>query len=318
MELDLLASEKNFTVLVAVAAFIAFWALWTALTWKPPIEGRLKALRTRRMKTRSEQTAAAAAKASPKATSIGVMRAVADRLNLLRGAAADQTTRRLRQAGFLSRDAAVVYVFIKLALPLGLGFLAIFLTSVTGLIELPDDLVLPVCVGAVLAGFVMPELYIKNLATKRRDVLNYLLPEGLDLLTICVEAGLSIDSAFRRVAREMQTTMPELATEFDMTAIELTYLPDRQQALENMAERSDSPAIAALVNALRQTEKYGTPLAASLRILSQEFRQTRASKAEEKGARMPALMTVPLMVFILPTLITVLIAPAIMSALALT
>ena len=112
--------------------------------------------------------------------------------------------------------------------------------------------------------------------------------------------------------------MPALATEFEMTAIELTYLPDRQQALENLlTDRSDSPAIAALVNALRQTEKYGTPLAASLRILSQEFRQTRASKAEEKGARMPALMTVPLMVFILPTLITVLIAPAIMNAFSL-
>lgn len=318
MELDLLASEKNFTMLVAVAAFVAFWALWTALTWRPPIEDRLKALRTRRMKTRSEQQAAARARTSSKAASLGLMRQVADRLNLLRGAAADQTTRRLRQAGFQSRDAAVVYVFVKLALPLMLGFLMILATSVSGILEVPEDLVLPTCIGAVLAGFVLPEVYIKNLATKRRDVLNYLLPEGLDLLTICVEAGLSIDSAFRRVSREMQNTMPELAAEFEMTAIELTYLPDRQQALENMAERSESPAIAALVNALRQTEKYGTPLAASLRILSQEFRQTRASKAEEKGARMPALMTVPLMVFILPTLITVLIAPAIMSALALT
>ena len=162
----------------------------------------------------------------------------------------------------------------------------------------------------------LPEAYVKNVASKRREVLNYLLPEGLDLLTICVEAGLSIDAAFRRVSREMQTAMPELASEFEITAIELTYLPDRQQALENLTERSDSPAVAALVNALRQTEKYGTPLAGSLRILSQEFRLTRASKAEEKGARMPALMTVPLMVFILPTLITVLIAPAIMSAFA--
>jgi tight adherence protein C len=268
------------------------------------------------MKTRSEQNAAA--KPSPKAASIGLMRNLADRLNLLRGTAADQTTRKLRLAGFLSRDATVVFVFLKLALPLTLGFLMIFLTSVTGIIEVSDDLVLPVCIGAVLAGFVLPEAYVKNVATKRREILNYLLPEGLDLLTICVEAGLSIDAAFRRVSREMQTAMPELASEFEITAIELTYLPDRQQALENMTERSDSPAVAALVNALRQTEKYGTPLAASLRILSQEFRQTRASKAEEKGARMPALMTVPLMVFILPTLITVLIAPAIMSAFALT
>ncbi len=316
MEFDLIASEKNFTVLIAVATFVVFWALWTAVTWKPPIEARLKALQTRRMKTRNEQ-AVTAAKASTKATSIGLMRTVADRLNLLRGSAADQTTRKLRLAGFLSRDATVVFMFVKLALPLAMGFMMIVLTSVTGIIQVSDDLVLPVCIGAVLAGFVLPEAYVKNVAQKRRETLNYLLPEGLDLLTICVEAGLSIDAAFRRVSREMQTTMPELSAEFEMTAVELTYLPDRQQALENMTERSDSPAVAALVNALRQTEKYGTPLAGSLRILSQEFRQTRASKAEEKGARMPALMTVPLMVFILPTLITVLIAPAIMNAFSL-
>jgi tight adherence protein C len=316
MEFDLIASEKNFTVLIAVATFVVFWALWTAVTWKPPIEARLKALQTRRMKTRNEQVVTAA-KVSTKATSIGLMRTVADRLNLLRGSAADQTTRKLRLAGFLSRDATVVFMFVKLALPLAMGFVMIVLTSITGIIQVSEDLVLPVCIGAVLAGFVLPEAYVKNVAQKRRETLNYLLPEGLDLLTICVEAGLSIDAAFRRVSREMQTTMPELAAEFEMTAIELTYLPDRQQALENMTERSDSPAVAALVNALRQTEKYGTPLAASLRILSQEFRQTRASKAEEKGARMPALMTVPLMVFILPTLITVLIAPAIMNAFSL-
>jgi len=314
--MDLAASEKNFTVMVAALAIVAFWAVWIALTWTPPIEGRLKALRTRRMKTRSEQSAAA--KPSSKSASIGVMRKIADRLNLLRGSAADQTTRKLRQAGFISRDAAVVYVFIKLALPLTLGFLMIVLTSVTNLVQIPDNLLAPICVGAVLAGFVMPEVYIKNVASKRRDILNYVLPEGLDLLTICVEAGLSIDAAFRRVSREMQGSMPELAAEFEMTALELTYLPDRQQALENMSARSDSAAIGALVNALRQTEKYGTPLASSLRILSQEFRQTRTSKAEEKGARMPALMTVPLMVFILPTLITVLLAPAIMSAFGLT
>jgi tight adherence protein C len=313
---DFGASEKNFAILVAVAAFVVFWAVWTAMTWEAPIEARLRALRTRRVKTRSDQPVSN--KASTRATSLGLMRNVADRLNLLRGAAADQTTRKLRQAGFLSRDASVVYVFAKLALPLALGFLMIILTSVTDLLEVPDDLIAPVCIGAVLLGFVTPELYIKNVTTKRREILNSVLPEGLDLLTICVEAGLSIDAAFRRVSREMQSSMPELAAEFEMTARELTYLPDRQQALENLSERSDSPAMAALVNALRQTEKYGTPLAGSLRILSQEFRQTRQSKAEEKGARMPALMTVPLMVFILPTLVTVLLAPAIMSAFALT
>jgi tight adherence protein C len=314
--MDFATSEKNFTLIIAAAAFVAFWAVWLAVTWEPPMEARLRALRTRRMKTRSEQPVGP--RTSPKATSIGFMRKIADRLNLLRGTAADQTTRKLRLAGFLSRDAAVVYVFIKLVLPLMLGFLMIFLTSVTNLVDVPDNLVLPTSIGAVLAGFLLPEFYIKNVTTKRREALNATLPEGLDLLTICVEAGLSIDAAFRRVSKEMAGSMSALAAEFELTAIELTYLPDRQQALENMSERSDSPAMAALVNALRQTEKYGTPLAGSLRILSQEFRQTRAAKAEEKGARMPALMTVPLMVFILPTLITVLLAPAILSALSLT
>jgi tight adherence protein C len=314
--MDLVESEKSFAIVVAIATFVAFWALWTALVWQPPIEARLHALRTRRMKSRSDRTRPA--KSSPKAASLGFMRTLVDRMNLLRGAAADQTTRQLRQAGFLSRDAAVVFFFIKLALPLVLGFLMILLTSSTGLIDVGEDLILPICIGAVLAGFTMPGLYVKNVAAKRREILSRMLPEGLDLLTICVEAGLSIDAAFRRVAKEMREAMPELAQEFDMTAIELTYLPDRQQALENMADRSNSPAVSALVNALRQTEKYGTPIANSLRILSQEFRQTRASKAEEKGARMPALMTVPLMVFLLPTLITVLLAPAILSMLTAT
>ena len=313
--MDLELSEKVFVVVTAFATFVVFWAVWAALSWQRPIEARLKALRGRRVKTRRDQgnsTVAGPANKSP----LGFMRIVADRLNLLRGSAADQTTRKLRQAGYYARDASVVYVFVKLALPLGLGFVMILLTSV--LLDVPEDLILPLGIGGVLAGFSFPDLFLKNKAAKRREILNYVLPEGLDLLTICVEAGLSIDAAFRRVSREMQGSMPELATEFDMTAIELTYLPDRQQALENMAERSSSPAVAALVNALRQTEKYGTPLASSLRILSQEFRQTRASKAEEKGARMPALMTVPLMLFILPTLITVLVAPAILQVLDLT
>src|SRR3954468_83421 len=147
MDFDLLASEKNFTVLIAVAAFVVFWAVWTALTWSPPIEARLRALQTRRMKTRSEQTANTA-RTSPKSTSIGVMRTIADRLNLLRGSAADQTTRKLRLAGFLSRDATVVFVFVKLALPLVLGFVMILLTMVTGIVQVSDDMTLPLCIGA--------------------------------------------------------------------------------------------------------------------------------------------------------------------------
>src|SRR6266545_3097859 len=138
--MDLASTEKSFVVMVAAATFVVFWATWLAITWEPPIEARLRALRTRRMKTRSEQ--GASAKPSTKATSLGFMRQIADRLNLLRGSAADQTTRKLRRAGFLSRDASVVYVFIKLALPLALGFLMILLTSTpSSPLAVPDDLI---------------------------------------------------------------------------------------------------------------------------------------------------------------------------------
>src|SRR6187402_2959627 len=157
--MDLASTEKSFVIMVAAATFVAFWATWLAITWEPPIEARLRALRTRRMKTRSEQ--GVAAKPSPKETSLGFMRQIADRLNLLRGTAADQTTRKLRRAGFLSRDASVVYVFIKLALPLALGFLMILATS-SGLVSVSEDMILPLCVGGVLSGFMMPEVYIKN------------------------------------------------------------------------------------------------------------------------------------------------------------
>ena len=315
--MDLAGTEQNFTVLVAVAAFVTFWALWTAL--------RLAAA------DRGAAGGAAHPSHEDAQRTGGCRQAVAqgdvDRLHALarrppqpaarRGGRPDDAQAAAGRLPVARRRRRLRLHQARPAAGAGLPDDPADRRS-SSLIDVPENMILPICMGAVLAGFVMPELYIKNIATKRREILTLVLPEGLDLLTICVEAGLSIDAAFRRVAKEMREPMPELSAEFEMTAIELTYLPDRQQALENMTERSDSPAIAALVNALRQTEKYGTPLADSLRILSQEFRQTRASKAEEKGARMPALMTVPLMVFILPTLITVLLAPAIMSTFALT
>src|SRR5687767_14130851 len=122
-----LISEKALTILIALGAFTSFWAGWVALTWRPPLQARLQALATRRMKTRTEATPQ---KGPRTVASLGLLRKLADRLNLLRGSAADQTTRKLRHAGFMSRDAAVVYVFVKLALPLGLGFLMVVLTSV--------------------------------------------------------------------------------------------------------------------------------------------------------------------------------------------
>ena len=177
----------------------------------------------------------------------------------------------------------------------------------------PEFLQPVLCFGATLMGFKGPEIYVRNVAIKRTQVIAKALPDGLDLLTICVEAGLSLDMALTRVSKELQGLSAELAYELQLTAIELTFLPDRQQAFENLANRNDIPGVRALVNAFRQTEKFGTPLAQSLRVLSAEFRNERMMKAEEKGARLPAMMTVPMMIFILPTLFIIIMGPGIIS-----
>lgn len=135
-------------------------------------------------------------------------------------------------------------------------------------------------------------------------------PNSLDLLVICAEAGLSLDAALTRVARDLGPAAPHLADELGLTAVELGFLPNRRQALQNLARRTDLPALRAVVNTLVQTERYGTPLAQALRVLAAEFREERMLKAEEKAARLPAILTVPMIIFILPTLFVVLIGPA--------
>jgi tight adherence protein C len=139
------------------------------------------------------------------------------------------------------------------------------------------------------------------------------LPDALDLMVICAEAGLSLDAAINRVASEISPTSPALADEFGLTLLELRFLPDRRQALENLAKRVELKAVQALVNTLFQTDKFGTPLAQALRVLAHELRSERMLRAEEKAARLPAVMTVPLIVFILPALFVVLLGPAILD-----
>jgi tight adherence protein C len=124
---------------------------------------------------------------------------------------------------------------------------------------------------------------------------------------------LSLDATLQRVSRELGRTWPELADEFSLTAVEIGFMPDRRQALENLSVRCFLPGIRAMVNTLSQTEKYGTPLSESLRVLSAELRTERMLKAEEKAARLPATLTVPMILFILPPLFVVLIGPAILS-----
>ena len=164
--------------------------------------------------------------------------------------------------------------------------------------------------AAIGLGYKGPELYIGNLISKRTDAIRKGLPDALDLLVICAEAGLTVDASFNRVARELGRAYPELGDEFALTAIELSFLSERRQAFENLAWRVNLEAVKGVTTTMVQTERYGTPLASALRVLSAEFRNERMMRAEEKAARLPAIMTVPLILFILPVLFVVILGPA--------
>ena len=207
----------------------------------------------------------------------------------------------------------MIYLGARLVLPFVVGGGALLFVTYIGT-ELSTMSTLMVAGAGVLVGGYFPVIMLRNAIQKRYHKLRKQLPDGLDLLVICAEAGLSLDAALTRVARELGGSAPELADEIGLTSIELGFLPNRRQALLNLIRRADIPPIRAVVNTLTQTERYGTPLAHSLRVLAGEFRDERMMRAEEKAARLPAIMTVPMILFILPTLFVVLIGPAIIQA----
>ena len=299
--------------MAGISSMVAVYAVWNALVVRDPLGTRLKALAERRAALKAGLTAPSRRKERQKA-SVGLMKQVVNKFKLLKNRPSTSLPMKLARAGFRSKDAPIVYTFCKFAVPFALAAGAVLVLFVLELYRLSDQSKLIVTVGAFLFGFVAPDLYIKNATTKRQKLLRKQLPDGLDLLVICAEAGLGLDAAFSRVSKEMVKSSPELADEVGLTSIELSFLPERRQALHNLTERTNMAELRAVVNTLMQTEKYGTPLAQSLRVLSAEFRNERLLRAEEKAARLPAILTVPMIIFILPALFIVLIGPAILRA----
>jgi tight adherence protein C len=306
-----LTGEDLVTGLAGLAALIVTLTAWRALLPAESYAGRLRSLQDRRTKLKHELMASQ--RRSRRTAPTGALRSLMTKLNALKGDKSANVQQQLVAAGFRGKDALVIFMFLKMFLPMVLGLIMVLVVFVLQLWSPPGMLKPLSPVGMVLLGWMAPDIFVKNTAERRKQAITKALPEGLDLLTICVEAGLGLDAALTRVAKEVQNLSAELAYELQLTAIELTFLPDRQVAFENLAQRNDVPGIRGLVNTFRQTEKYGTPLAQSLKVLSGEYRNERLMKAEEKGARLPAMMTVPLMVFILPTLFIVIMGPAIIS-----
>ncbi|NJC32851.1 tight adherence protein C [Sphingomonas jejuensis] len=302
------------TLLSAVACMMVLVALYAATTARNPMGRRVKALADRREQLKAGITASTSkrrAKLVAKNETTDRMRAMLSGLRVLQDEQLKAAQKKLMQAGIRSKDAAVAVIFGRLVLPIVFGISILVL--VYGIDYFPDwtpfkkfGLVAAVLIGSYKA----PDLWLQNKVTKRSDAIRKGLPDALDLLVICAEAGLTVDAAFARVARELGRAYPELGDEFALTSIELGFLTDRRQAFENLSNRIDLDAVRGVVTTMIQTEKYGTPLASALRVLSAEFRNERMMRAEEKAARLPAIMTVPLILFILPVLFIVILGPA--------
>jgi len=302
------------TVLTAVATFALMLAIYAATTVRDPMAKRVKALNERR----EQLKAGIVASTNKRRRKITNQNEAADRVRSILGSFKmlqdDQVQKaqaKLMQAGIRTKDLAFFIIAARFIMPLVIGGAAITMVYVVQYWPEWSSLKKYGVVAAALIGsYKAPDIWLKNKITKRSHAIRKGIPDALDLLVICAEAGLTVDAAFSRVARELGKAYPELGDEFALTSIELGFLTERRLAFENLANRIDLEAVRGVVTTMIQTEKYGTPLASALRVLSAEFRNERMMRAEEKAARLPAIMTVPLILFILPVLFIVILGPA--------
>lgn len=302
------------TLLAALATLAVLVAMYAASTVRDPMTKRVKALNERREQLKAGIAAPATkrrAKLVHQRRSTDTMRAMLKNFKVLQDDQVKLAQQQLAQAGIRSKDLAVAIIFGRAVLPVVFGGgSALLLYGLGAFPEWGDFKRFMVFAACLLISYKAPDIYLSNQIQKRTTAIRRGIPDALDLLVICAEAGLTVDAAFARVARELSRAYPELGDEFHLTSIELSFLTERRQAFENLAARVNIDSLKGVVTTMIQTEKYGTPLASALRVLSAEFRHDRMMKAEEKAARLPAIMTVPLILFILPTLFLVIIGPA--------
>src|SRR6266567_283390 len=239
-----------------------------------------------------------------------VFKHIFDRLNLAKQAKEGATVQQLRMAGYRGQAPVVTFLAVRLIAPIVMFAVALFYIFVVLHLQYPFMFKLSGAVAAALLGNYAPGLYVKNRITNRQKAIRRTWPDALDLLLICVEAGMGIESAFQKVAEEIGPQSAELADELSVTTAELSYLPDRRKAYENLGDRTGLEGVKAVVTSLIQAEKYGTPVGQSLRVLAQENRDMRMSDAEKKAAALPPKLTVPMILFFLPVLFAVIITPA--------
>jgi len=308
--------DNLLTAFVAVVAFATIVTLVLPMMNRSSLEGRLKSVANRREELRRrsrEEMAKRTTGSSLRQTDEGLYRNVVDRLQLSRLLEDPKVAEKMAQAGFRGPRPISAFYFFRFVMPFAFGAVTAFYLFLINGFGLPTMTRLSVCVGALLLGYYAPNVYVSNIAQKRRESIVAAFPDALDLLLICVESGMSIEAAIQKVSQEVGSSSIELAEELTLVSAELSYLPERRQAYEGLAKRTNHPGIKAVATAMIQAERYGTPLGSALRVMSRENRELRLAAAEKKAAALPAKLTVPMILFFLPVLFVVILGPAIIK-----
>lgn len=306
-------------VLAAIAAVATVLTFAMPLVFADPLGKRMKAVAVEREKIRArerDRMAQEKQKGSLRQSPKQYVQTIVESFNLTKWVGQEEARLKLVQAGYRGQAPYVTYLFFRMVTPaLSLTFTAFYVFVVLNF-NAPATAKIGICIAAAYIGMHLPLMLLKSKIQKRQLSIKRAFPDTLDLLLICVESGMSIEAALKKVGNEIGSQSVALAEELTLTTAELSYLPDRRQAYDNLAKRTDLEGVKSVCMALTQAEKYGTPLANMLRVMAQENRDMRMAEAEKKAAGLPPKLTVPMILFFLPVLFVVILGPAAIKIMA--
>jgi len=306
------------SVFAAIAAMATVITLAMPLLARNDLNKRMNAVSIERekLRQRERERLARGDKVQLRQTPKQYMKRVVDQFNLGKWVGQEEAREKLIQAGYRGQAPYVTYLFFRMVSPIVAFMASTFYLFFVVQMDRPPTVKLGMCLAAAFIGMQLPWLFLKNKIGKRQLSVRRAFPDALDLLLICVESGMSIEAAFRKVSQEIGSQSIPLAEELTLTTAELSYLQDRKVAYENLAKRTDLEGVKAVCVALQQSERYGTPLGQTLRVMAQENRDMRMSEAEKKAAALPPKLTVPMILFFLPVLFIVILGPAAIRVMA--
>ena len=298
-------------LLAAIAASATVYTLVMPMFAGEGLSKRMKAVASERerIRQRERERLNKNEKVTLRQTPKQLVSKVVEDFNLTKWLAQEAARDKLIMAGYRGHAPYVTFLFARLVAPVVLFVGSVVYVFLIAHMDRPMPIKIGICVGAAYLGLQAPMLFLKNAISKRQLQIKRAFPDALDLLLICIESGMSVEMAFRKVATEIVGQSIALSEEFTLTTAELSYLQDRKVAYENLAKRTGLEGVKSVCLALQQAERYGTPLGQSLRVMAQENRDMRMNEAEKKAAALPPKLTVPMILFFLPVLFVVILGP---------